>query len=185
MHRANGTEIHQVHGGAVHIVPNPPPGSPPIPSSPDPKADAVVCDDPRRVLVVRVADCVPVLLATTDGRWVAAVHAGWRGVIARVLPNAVATLRALRAEDLIAAIGPCIGVDHFEVGPEVVAEFERVFGADAPRIVRPGAPGKGTWTSRPPCGVSSRPAACAGLMSARTAPTGIRSSSSRTGAIAA
>src|SRR5215471_19112292 len=39
------TEIHQVHGGAVHIVPNPPPDSPPIPSSADPKADAVVCDD--------------------------------------------------------------------------------------------------------------------------------------------
>jgi YfiH family protein len=78
---------------------------------------------------VRVADCVPVLLSSGDGRVIAAVHAGWRGVIAEVVPNALATMRCLNA---VAAIGPSIGFEHFEVGPEVLAEFAGVFGGDAP-----------------------------------------------------
>jgi polyphenol oxidase len=101
------------------------------------KADAIVSDDPTRVLSVRVADCVPVLLSTRDGRTVAAIHAGWRGVIAAVVP---APLRRLQGE-AIAAIGPCIGADAFEVGPEVLEEFVRVFGADAP--VRRNSDGRG------------------------------------------
>ncbi|MGE5609722.1 MAG: polyphenol oxidase family protein, partial [Bacillota bacterium] len=48
----------------------------------DPQADGLITDDEAYVVSVRVADCVPVLLCTTDGRRVAAVHAGWRGVIA-------------------------------------------------------------------------------------------------------
>lgn len=109
------------------------------------KADALVSDDPARVLSVRVADCVPVLLATPDGRAVAAVHAGWRGVIAGIVPKAIAQLRTLTNdsthEDVIAAIGPCIGGEAFEVGAEVLAEFTRVFGADAPCRTRPDGKG--------------------------------------------
>jgi polyphenol oxidase len=113
------TEVHQVHGCAVHDAS--------APGTPDPKADAVFSDDPGRVLAIRVADCTPVLLATADGRHVAAVHAGWRGVISGVLPATVAALRTRSSTPLLAAIGPCIGPEHFEVGPEVVAEFDRVF----------------------------------------------------------
>jgi purine-nucleoside/S-methyl-5'-thioadenosine phosphorylase / adenosine deaminase len=98
------------------------------------KADAIVSDDPGKLLAVRVADCVPVLISTEDGKIVAAIHAGWRGVIAGVVTCALRQLcnRGHRAESLIAAIGPCIGFDAFEVGPEVVDEFERVFGNEAP-----------------------------------------------------
>ncbi|MDX2130770.1 MAG: polyphenol oxidase family protein [Planctomycetota bacterium] len=105
------------------------------------KADALVTDDPARVLAVRVADCAPVLLASEDGRVVAAVHAGWRGVVAGVASEAVRAMHALGATSIIGAIGPCIGPDEFEVGPEVLAEFRRVFGPDAP--VRERAGGKG------------------------------------------
>jgi YfiH family protein len=86
------------------------------------KADAMVCDDPRRVVSVKYADCVPILMAAEDGRAVAAVHAGWRGVVAGVAPAAVdrlADIAGRRAADLVVAIGPCIGVEHFEVGAEV------------------------------------------------------------------
>lgn len=117
------TEVHQVHGCAVHDAAASAPGKP------DAKADAIFTHDPRRVLAVRVADCTPILLATADGVHVAAVHAGWRGVISGVLPATVAALRARSSETLLAAIGPCIGPEHFEVGPEVVAEFDRVFPA--------------------------------------------------------
>jgi hypothetical protein len=95
-------------------------------------ADAVVCDDPARVVSVKYADCVPVILATADGRAVAAIHAGWRGVVAGVISAAVEKLRRLRDEEILAAVGPCIGFDAFEVGPEVLAAFEATFGPAAP-----------------------------------------------------
>lgn len=117
-------EVHQVHGGAVHIVRA---GRPAHAGEHDTRADAIVTDDPARALAVRIADCAPVLLASGDGRIVGAVHAGWRGVIAGVLPAAVGAMRDLGATEIRAAIGPCISVEHFEVGPEVAAEFERVF----------------------------------------------------------
>jgi hypothetical protein len=98
-------------------------------------ADAIVCDDARRLVSVKYADCVPILLASPDGRAVAAVHAGWRGVVAGVLPGAVERLAAVGGcapGELVAAVGPCIGFDAFEVGPEVLAAFEQLFGPAAP-----------------------------------------------------
>lgn len=91
------------------------------------KADAIVTDDPALVVAVRVADCCPVLLASGDGKIVAAVHAGWRGVVGGVAPAAIAEMRRLGAAEISAAIGPCISTEHFEVGPEVVQEFSRAF----------------------------------------------------------
>jgi YfiH family protein len=104
------------------------------------KADAVATDDPTAVAAVRVADCVPVLLATADGRAVAAVHAGWRGVVAGVVLRGAEAVRQLAgdpAAPLLAAVGPAISFDAFEVGPEVAAEFERAFGGDAAGLLKP------------------------------------------------
>jgi YfiH family protein len=94
-------------------------------------ADAIVSDDPTAYLLVRVADCVPILLATPDGSAVAAVHAGWRGVVAGVARQAALALAALAnmpTRQITAAIGPCISHDRFEVGPEVVEEFAGLLG---------------------------------------------------------
>ncbi len=126
--------MHQVHGSAVHRVRR---GEPFDRAT---KGDAIVSDDPTRAIVVRVADCAPVLITSDDGKVVAAVHAGWRGVVADVLPAAVKELR-VEPNRLIAAIGPCIGADAFEVGGEVLQEFEKTFGEDAP--VRPREDRKG------------------------------------------
>jgi YfiH family protein len=127
--------VHQVHGGAVHAVRAGEPFESGI------KGDAMTSDDPHRVIAVRVADCVPVLVASGDGRLVAAIHAGWRGVIANVVGAAIDQMRVRGGDQFVAAVGPCIGFDVFEVGPEVVVEFERVFGAGAP--VRRTDDGKG------------------------------------------
>jgi YfiH family protein len=116
------TEVHQVHAAAVHVA-----GPVTDERSPDPKADAIVTRERSRVLAIRVADCAPVLLATPDGSMVAAVHAGWRGVVAGVLPAAISAMQRLGARELLAAMGPCIGPDHFEVGPEVAEQFDRLF----------------------------------------------------------
>lgn len=128
--------VHQVHGAGVVRVTR---GNP---HDNDTKADALVSDDPGRVLSVRVADCVPLLLATGDGRAVAAVHAGWCGVVAGIAAGAIRMLRDGDAGNrLVAAIGPAIGFDAFEVGSDVLDEFARRFGADAP--IRRTADGKG------------------------------------------
>ncbi len=127
-------EVHQVHGGDVHTFSNVLHKriGDPVLCGPDPKADAIVTDDPTCVAAVRVADCAPILISDHLGQMVAAVHAGWRGVIAGVAANAVRTMRELGASSLTAAIGPCIGPQQFEVGNDVALEFRRMFGADAP-----------------------------------------------------
>jgi len=100
------------------------------------QADGMYTDDPARMLCVRVADCVPILMAAADGKIVAAVHAGWRGIIAGAIGNAIelicATFAGVGAEEITAAIGPCIGKDAFEVGPEVAGQFVDLFRHQAP-----------------------------------------------------
>jgi len=91
-------------------------------------ADAIVSIVPQVLLTIRVADCVPILLASPDGRVVGAVHAGWRGVVGNVAAKTVRTMHeaggdAAAPAKLLAAIGPCISTEHFEVGEEVADEF--------------------------------------------------------------
>ena len=88
----------------------------------DRAADAAVTTRPRRVCSVLTADCLPVLLCDAAGTRVGIAHAGWRGMAAGVIENTVAALRANPA-DLLAWLGPAIGPDAFEVGPEVRAAF--------------------------------------------------------------
>jgi YfiH family protein len=97
------------------------------------RADALVSRD-GRVISVRTADCVPVLLCSGDGRIVAAVHAGWRGIVAGIIPAATGQMLkgAGAADTILAAIGPCISGEAFEVGAEVLEAFIHVFGDAAP-----------------------------------------------------
>lgn len=125
-------EVWQVHAAAVHFVratEEPRSERARAPGDIDIKADAIVTDDPRVFAGVRVADCAPILLADADGAVVASVHAGWRGVIAGVLPAAIASIRSCTERPLFAAIGPCISAEAFEVGPEVAEAFAQRFGA--------------------------------------------------------
>lgn len=92
--------------------------------------DALVTRVPRLLLGVKTADCVPVILADARTGACAAVHAGWRGTLASILPRAVERMRdeyGTRAEDLRAAIGPAAGACCYEVGAEVIEAFETNF----------------------------------------------------------
>lgn len=134
--------VHQVHGPAVHLVR----AAADVNSSF--QADAIVTDCPDVVASVRVADCVPVLLAADrhvqPGAVVAAVHAGWRGVAADVVGHAIAAMRSINADraTLRAAIGPCISADAFEVGEEVAVAFDALLGGACRPFVRRAANGK-------------------------------------------
>jgi YfiH family protein len=90
------------------------------------EGDALIENQPGSVVAVKTADCMPILLVDERLRAVAAVHAGWRGTVARIAAGAVAAMNrrfGTRAEDLHAAIGPGIGKCCYEVGAEVAAQF--------------------------------------------------------------
>jgi YfiH family protein len=91
------------------------------------QADGLCTDRGDVALAVFVADCIPAFVADPRTGAFAAVHAGWRGTLAGILPAAVRALGAhfgSRASDLRVALGPAIGPCCFEVGPEVVEAFE-------------------------------------------------------------
>ena len=88
-------------------------------------ADAVISDVASAALVVQIADCAPVLLAADDGRTVAAIHAGWRGVVSGVIASSIAEMNTLgiKSDRILAALGPMISAKYFEVGSEVAGKF--------------------------------------------------------------
>lgn len=103
------------------------------------EADAAVAVTPGVVAAVLVADCLPVLVADRAGRAVAVAHAGWRGLAAGVLQNTVRRVRERIGDpcaDVVAYLGPAIGPQKFEVGPEVLAAM----GASLPRAAEAFAP---------------------------------------------
>ncbi|GAB4263133.1 MAG: peptidoglycan editing factor PgeF [Methylomicrobium sp.] len=83
-------------------------------------ADAAFSHAPGIVCAVMTADCLPVLLCSRDGLSVAAVHAGWRGLLSGVITE---TVKAMNRSDLLVWLGPAIGPEAFEVGDEVRAAF--------------------------------------------------------------
>lgn len=94
------------------------------------EGDALLSKRRDLTLAIRTADCLPVLMADAKNRAVAAVHAGWRGVVREIVPKAVTAMSArfnTRAEDLVIAIGPGIDPCCFEVGPEVAIQFAAFF----------------------------------------------------------
>ncbi|MGH3116686.1 MAG: polyphenol oxidase family protein [Vicinamibacterales bacterium] len=93
-----------------------------------PEADVIVTDDPTAAIGVRVADCVPILMAEDSGRAVAAVHAGWRGMAARAAIAAVQALQerhGIRPARLVVAVGPSIGPCCYEVGETTHSAFRQ------------------------------------------------------------
>ncbi|MGD1106563.1 MAG: peptidoglycan editing factor PgeF [Terracidiphilus sp.] len=94
------------------------------------KADGQMTAESGLLLAIQTADCIPVLVADRKRRAVAAFHAGWRGTLKRIVESGVGRMRLAfgsRPQDLIAAIGPGIGLCCYAVGEEVLSEFESQF----------------------------------------------------------
>lgn len=116
--------VKQVHGNVVRILAR---GAA---SDPDatPDGDAVVSNIAGLVLAVLVADCVPILVADRVSGTAGAIHAGWRGTCARVGPMAIERMSrefGTDPADLVAAIGPSIGPDDYEVGEVLIEAFQQ------------------------------------------------------------
>ena len=104
--------LQQVHGGRVVDLDIQVPG----------EADGAVSRTPGTVLGVLTADCLPVFLCTDEGDAIGVAHAGWRGLLAGVLPAAVAALGASPGR-VLAWLGPAIGSAAYEVGEDIVVAF--------------------------------------------------------------
>jgi YfiH family protein len=93
------------------------------------EGDGLLTCQPNVLLAVASADCVPIVLLDPVSGWIAAVHAGWRGTVARVLDAALDALetRSVRVAGLSAAFGPSISRERYEVGPEVVAALREAY----------------------------------------------------------
>lgn len=106
-----------------------------------PKADAIVTATPGLAVGALAADCAPVLFADPVAGVVAAAHAGWKGALSGILESTIASMERLGAQrrQIRAALGPCIGPQAYEVGPEFEAAFlqsdganRRFFGRESP-----------------------------------------------------
>jgi polyphenol oxidase len=114
--------LHQIHSDVVRTFDSAP--------AEQCKGDASATNRPGLLLGIRTADCAPVLIVDPKKRVVAAVHAGWRGTLQRIVTKAIGQMQmqfGCRPEDLLAAIGPTIGGCCYEVGTEVAAAFTAQF----------------------------------------------------------
>jgi YfiH family protein len=128
------TGMHQVHGNDVQV----------LEGNAVSKCDGLLTDRVGAGVFVQSADCVPLLLWASKAKAVAAVHAGWRGTLARIASQAVAKLEEIYGaapEEIHAAMGPAIRVCCYEVGDEVISAFAES-GRDIGRISRPGPRGR-------------------------------------------
>jgi polyphenol oxidase len=112
--------VHQVHSPDAVVV------EAPFPRDARPRVDGMVTRRPGLALAITTADCGPVLLADPGAGIAAACHAGWRGALSGILEETVEAMERLGADRkrVIAVLGPTIGRDAYEVGPEFVAQFQ-------------------------------------------------------------
>ena len=98
------------------------------------KADILLTDNPQVTLFMRFADCAPVLLHDAKKQVIGLVHSGWLGTVRGAAGAAVRAMQSRYGSnpaDILAAIGPSIGPDHYEVGADVIAQVRRAFGDEA------------------------------------------------------
>ena len=129
---------YQVHSATAVVV------TEPWTAETMPKADALVTRTPGIALGALAADCAPVLFADPEARVIAAAHAGWKGAFDGVLEATIACMMAIgaRRHRIRTALGPCIGPDAYEVGPEFEARFIDVDASNARFFLRPDPAGR-------------------------------------------
>jgi len=112
--------LDQIHSDIIQVIDN-------IPEE-KLKGDAVITGLPFLLLIIKTADCLPVLIVDESQKVVAAVHCGWRGTSKRVVQKVIQRMKDLygcHPSSLLAALGPCIGHECYEVGENVYHSFEQ------------------------------------------------------------
>lgn len=105
---------------------------------PELKADGIITDNPAVSLFMRFADCTPILLYDPVKMVIGIVHAGWQGTVKGVAGQAVKMMGAgygSKPDNILAAIGPSIGPDHYEVGDNVIEQVRYFFGKHSSQVL--------------------------------------------------
>ena len=126
-------DVWQVHGSEVVFA-----ESPRNPDSPHNQADVILTNKPGITLMMRFADCVPIMLHDPIRHVVGMAHAGWVGTILGTARNAVSAMNrhyGSNPKEIKVAIGPSIGPDHYEVGPDVIRKIQKTFGKASPSLI--------------------------------------------------
>jgi hypothetical protein len=119
---------------------------------PSARADIIFTDNPNVSLFMRFGDCVPILLHDPKRKVIGIAHAGWMGTLRGVVNSAVQGMQShygCDPKNIVAGIGPSIGVDHYEVGADVVSQFQEKYNHHADQIlqVRNGSTYLDLWTA--------------------------------------
>ncbi len=126
-------DVWQVHSATAAIAHAPRP-----PEVPHVRADIILTDRPDVTLFMRFADCVPIFLYDPHNHIAGMVHAGWQGTLLRAAERAVKVMEdgyGVQAKDIVAAIGPSIGVQRYEIGPDVAGKVRQVFTQEAEALL--------------------------------------------------
>jgi len=109
--------------------------------------DAMITRTPGVVLVVMVADCVPIVLYDPVTHTLACIHAGWGGTVRGITPATLARLRELGVDpaNLVAGVGPSIAPTRYQVGPEVAEAASAAFGDRCATVLSPDPGHEGRW----------------------------------------
>ena len=106
---------------------------------PSAKADILFTDNPEVSLYMRFGDCVPILLHDPIQKVIGLAHAGWMGTVSGVAKVAVEGMQShygSKPENIVAGIGPSIGMDHYEVGADVISKFQEKHSHDADKVLQ-------------------------------------------------
>ena len=140
-------DVWLVHGTSIVYADAPRPLD-----QPSAKADIIFTDNPNVSLFMRFGDCVPILFHDPKKHVIGIAHAGWMGTVRGVVQAAVEGMQShygCKPEDIVAGIGPSIGVDHYEVGVDVISQFQEKYNKDADQILqtRNGSTYLDLWTA--------------------------------------
>lgn len=126
-------DVYQIHSNVVKVTERAL-----FPNEDHSKADAIITNKPGITLLMRFADCVPILLFDPAKHVIGIVHAGWIGTVNKIAAKTVGIMIKefrIKPEDIIAGIGPSIGPDHYSVGDDVLQRVKISFGDFADKLI--------------------------------------------------
>lgn len=140
-------DVWLVHGTSIVYADAPRPLE-----QPSAKADILLTNNPEVSLYMRFGDCVPIMLHDPIKKVIGLAHAGWMGTVNGVAKAAVEGMQTrydCKPEDIVAGIGPSIGVDHYEVGADVISQFQENHNHNADHVlqIRNGSTFLDLWTA--------------------------------------